>query len=90
MRIHATADSIRIVGDEDGFHMIVETDDGDQLDVHVHRVADLLYETVNGTIGVWVDERESARAWQVSAHVNDLDGYDLNDPKRVALEREIH
>lgn len=88
MRMHANADAITVISDEDGFHLIVETEDGDDLNIRVQGVADDLLQSVNVMIGAWTDEREAVQGTRPSRA--DLDGYDLNDVKRVALEREIH
>lgn len=91
MRIYGNADSIVIEGDEDGFHLIIETDEGDRINIRVQGVADELLTAVKGTVGEWVAEREDARATRPGRVTQEsLEGYDLSDPKRVELERRIH
>lgn len=87
MRIYGNADSAKIECDEDGFHLVIETDEGDRINVRVHGVADELLESVTKSIGAWVWERENARATRPAPI--DLDGYDRGDPKRVSLERQL-
>lgn len=91
MRIYGNADSIAVEGDEDGFHLIVETDEGDRINLRVQGVADELLIAVKETVGEWIAEREDARAtWPGRVTQDDLEGYDLSDPKRVEMERQIH
>lgn len=72
-----TIDEIKIFGDEDGFHVIVHTDDGDR---HEYRVGlpDQIKTEVDRTIGAWLAEGELVRALH---SVPDTDGYDKSDPK---------
>ena len=92
MRIHCTADSARVEARENGFNLVIDTDEGATIIVRVHSVADELYESVQETIGSWRAERQNARASYsppIDPAIFDArDGYSLNDPKLIALERE--
>lgn len=91
MRIYGNADSVWIQGQEDGYHLIVETDEGDRINIRVQGVADELLAAVKETVGEWVAEREDARAtWPGRVTQDDLEAYPPGDPKRVELERQIH
>jgi len=74
-----TIDEIRIETDEDGFHLIVHTDDGNR---HEYRIGlpDQIKAEVDRTIGQWLAEGELARAEWVAARY-DGDGYDKASPK---------
>lgn len=88
MRIHATADSVRIETDEGGFHLVVETDEGDVIDVKIHDVVEDFYWNARKTIGSWLSERDAARFSRLATY-EDLEAYDRGDPKRISLEREL-
>lgn len=90
MRISCRADDIRIYGEEDGWKLAIDTDEGATITVHIHPIAEEFYHEVNKTIGAWLREGEDARATYVPKLTReDLDAYPLGDPKRVSLEREI-
>lgn len=90
MRIHCTADSARVEARENGFNLVVDTDEGATIVVRVHSVADELYESVQETIGSWRQEREAARqTYLPPLSEEDLEAYEASDPKRIALEREM-
>jgi hypothetical protein len=92
------ADSIKIECDEDGFHLIVQTDDPfehtrfrpeTRFDFRLPQdCAEALHEQVNLIIGSWLAERESAR-YSVRVTEEDLEGYSLGDPKRIELQHII-
>lgn len=55
------ADSIRIESDEDGFHLIVETDEGEVFDFRIHDIEEEIYDAVKDGIGPYLYEKASAR-----------------------------
>lgn len=83
-----TAYSVVFRGDEDGWHMIVEADDG-RHDFRVHGVAWDLAAHAAETLGEWRAEGEAARGTRVFVTESDLEGYAPDDPKRVELNRVI-
>lgn len=90
MRISGQADDARIVGDENGFELHIETNVGDFV-FNIHHFAQEFAKNVDQTIGAWLREGERARyihPGQITTE--DLEGYDLNDPKRISLEREMN
>lgn len=90
MRVYGQADDIRIEGDEDGFHVLIETNVGD-FDFRIHHLAEQFHGNVNDTIGSWLREAQEARyvhPGQIT--VEDLDAYPPGDPKRITLEREMN
>lgn len=82
------AESVKIDSDEDGFHLIVDTDEG-TFDFRIQALAEALYDTVKHEIGPWLYERDMARGTGVRVTEEDLDAYELGDPKRVELQRVI-
>jgi hypothetical protein len=87
MRIHGRADSVKFVGDECGWELHVETDEGDTIIVNVHSLAWDLAEHTDKTLGAWRREGEYARATMPPRiEEEDLDGYPLGHYKRAALE----
>jgi hypothetical protein len=89
MTVCVTADSARIEGDEDGWHLIIESDEGDRFNFHVHSIAWDFAKLVDQTIG---DERrfaESCRGGPGPITEDDLEAYPLGDPKRIALEQQM-
>ena len=91
MRISCRADDIRIYGEEDGWKLTIDTDEGATITVHIHHLAETLAVTVDSTIGEWLREGQAARAKYVSRITEeDLQAYDLSDPKRITLEKEMN
>lgn len=88
MRHHTRADEVKIECDEDGFHLIVETEGGDYFNFSIHDVAEGFYWEARKTIGSWLSEREIARRSRPTTR-EDLEAYPLGDPKRITLEREL-
>lgn len=81
---YVSAYAVTFEGDEDGWHMFIDTDDG-KIDVHVHAVAWELFENCDRTIG---EEHRYAMSIKqqvaVAKTVDDDDpdqGYDRDDPK---------
>lgn len=90
MRLYASADSARIEGDEDGFHLVIDTDEGDVLDLRIQGIAIEFAEEVDSTVGAWWREGQAAGATRPRRITEeDLDAYPLGSPKRITLEREI-
>lgn len=90
MRLVTRADDVQVVGDEQGFELHVDTDEGDRFVFRIHHLAEQFGKNVDETIGTWLREREDARATHVpNLTEDDLDGYDLGDPKRVEIQRAI-
>lgn len=86
---HATADSVEVEADADGFRLIFRTDEGDRVEIKVHGVARELLATVQKEIGGWLEEGERARGTDPGRVTqDDLEAYPLGDPKRVALEAQ--
>lgn len=73
---------IQVIGDEDGFELHIETDQGNYV-VNVHGVAQQLLDAVNKEIGGWYREGAALAA----DHQRDLDrvfdgdGIPRDDPK---------
>ncbi len=86
MRAIMRADNVQVIGDSEGFELHVDTDEGDRFVFRIHPLAEELHDNVRDTIGNWLAERDWAKA-TIPAPI-DLDGYDPNDPKRIALEQE--
>ena len=79
---------VEVYGDEDGFHMKLDTSEG-EFDFLIHSVAQLLREQTQ-VIANWYEEGEDARRTYVPRVTqDDLDAYPLGDPKRITLEREM-
>ena len=57
-----TADAVRVEGDERGFGLIIDTDEGDKVYVDIHNVALEFYDSVRVEMRGWVAESEDARA----------------------------
>src|SRR3990167_2382227 len=63
MRLTMTADSATVDGDERGFLLEIESDEGDHLTVYLpSEVAEALHASSRSQIGNWLAEREMARA----------------------------
>lgn len=91
MRLVTRADDVQVVGDEQGFELHVDTDEGDRFVFRIHHLAEQFGVNVDETIGAWLREREDARATYVpNLTEEDLQGYALDDPKRITLEREMN
>lgn len=81
---HVRAEAVRFEGDEDGWHMLIDTDE-ELIDVHVHGIAWELFENCDRTIGsehrmAMGIKREVEQA--VPSIVDDPDqGYARDDPK---------
>lgn len=90
MRLYGEADSIKVEGQEDGFHLVIDTDEGDVLDLRIQGIAIEFAEHVDATVGAWWREGQAAGATRPRRVTEeDLDAYPLGSPKRVTLEREI-
>ncbi len=92
MRLYARADEIEVIGDEHGFVLVIDTDEGDRLRINIQRRAQAFAENVDSTIGAWLREGEAARLTRPipgQITVDDLDAYPLGDPKRITLEKEL-
>lgn len=89
MRVHGVADDVRVEADEDGWHLVVETNVGD-FNFRIHAVAEKLSADVDATIGAWLREgRRAAATYVPRITLDDLDAYPPGDPKRITLEREM-
>lgn len=62
-----TIDEIRVEGEEDGFHLVIYTDDPNRI-THRYRIGlpDQFHAEVQRTIGQWLAEGETARAQTLS------------------------
>lgn len=85
---YITATAVSFEGDEDGWHMFIDTDDG-KIDVHVHGVAWELFQNCDRTIGseyrYAMSVKQAVAREKASADEDDPDqGYDRNDPKHPA------
>lgn len=81
-----TIDEIRIEEEDNGFHLVIFTDDGERLTFRVG-LPDQIKSEVDRTIGAWLKEGEKARRdgrleyADVQAKYEDLAlGYDKSDP----------
>jgi len=79
-------DTIRIESDEDGFHLIVCTEEEDYFNFRIHNVAEQLHKEVLSEILPWLAERDEAQREfrcnpDESAGMADETGYALEDPK---------
>ena len=83
----ARAETVRFVSDDDGWEMHVDTDVG-RFVVNVHGCAWDLCDAVR-PLQAWRAEGEHARATAVRVTEDDLDAYELGDPKRVSLQHEL-
>jgi hypothetical protein len=82
---HVTATAVRFEGDEDGWHMLIDTDD-ELIDVHIHGIAWETFQGCDRTIGSEYRYAMSIKQ-EVAASRGDDDpdgGYDRNDPKHPA------
>jgi hypothetical protein len=76
------ADRIHIDPEEDGFHLLVKTEEGEWHDFRIQDCAEALHEQVNLIIGSWLREREGARlAFLCIPDESAGLAYDANDPK---------
>jgi hypothetical protein len=82
------AEEIKIDSDSEGFEMTVLSDEG-SFTFNVHGCAVQLLEEVQRTIGEWWAEGQRYRGGPGPVTEDDLEGYDLGDPKRISLQREI-
>ena len=90
MRLHGRADSVKFVGDENGWELHIETDEGDTIILNVHSIAWDLAEHTAATLGDWRHEGEMARAsMPPRVTQDDLDAFPLGHYKRIELERAI-
>jgi hypothetical protein len=90
VRLHGRADSVKIVSDECGWELHIETDEGDTIVVNVHSLAWDLAAEVDSTLGAWRREGEYARATMPPRVTeDDLDAFPLGHYKRIELERAI-
>ena len=78
------ADTIRVDSDEDGFHLIVQTEAGEWHDFKIQALAWEFYEDVKRTIGEWYAEGKRAEAeWRYSQPVV------LSDPAHWPSDEEL-
>jgi hypothetical protein len=90
VKITGTADDARIVGDENGFELHIETNVGDFV-FNIHHFAQAFAENVDAQIGAWLREGEQARGTRPPRITeDDLDGYPVGHYKRIALEQEMN
>jgi hypothetical protein len=84
---HVKADAVRFEGDEDGWHMLIDTDE-ELIDVHIHGIAWELFQNCDRTIGSEYRYAMSIKQEVATARTLDEDdpdqGYDRNDPKHPA------
>lgn len=83
---YVTASAVSFEGDEDGWHMFIDTDDG-KIDVHIHGCAWELFQNADRTIGSEYRYAMSIKREVDTARADDDDpdqGYDRNDPKHPA------
>ena len=85
---HGIAEAVRIESDEAGWELHVLTDDGWHV-FNIHGEAEELTRQCQ-QIDNWLADGY----WAAKTHVpapteEDLEGYALNDPKRVTLQRQI-
>lgn len=91
MRHYCIADNVTFDSDEAGWKLRVLSEDGDLFVFNIHHLAFELAQHADQTIGAWRREGEHARATHVPRPTqHDLEGYELGDPKRIALEREMN
>jgi hypothetical protein len=84
-----TADAARVDSDEQGFGLVIDTDEGDKLYINIHSVALDFYDSVRVEMRGWVAEADMARATMPQPVTNrPVDvyeaieaGYALDDPK---------
>ena len=79
------AESVKIESEEDGFHLVIETDSAPRIDINVQNVAlELLSETLR-MIGPWAEEGAQVlrEMRQLSESVDDLDSGDPKHPDHV-------
>jgi hypothetical protein len=57
-----TADAVRVDSDEQGFGLVIDTDEGDKLYINIHRCALDFYDSVRVEMRGWVAEADMARA----------------------------
>lgn len=81
-------DEVKITTDEDGFHLLVYTSEGQLFDFRLG-VPEQLAEEVDRCIRPWMQEREDARCSFEGRRAVDLAAYEPNDPKRWMLEEEL-
>ena len=86
--IRGTANDVRIVGDENEWELVIETN-VETFAFRIHHLAWDLAAHADETLGAWRREGENARATYVPRVTEeDLQAYDLNDPKRITLEQQ--
>ena len=78
------AEAVRFEGDEDGWHMLIDTDQ-ELIDVHVHGIAWELFEGCDRTLGaeyrMAMEIRREVQATIPSIADDPDQGYDPSDPK---------
>lgn len=83
------AETIRFEADEAGWEMVVESDWG-TFRFNIHGCVLDLDHAYQRTIAAYLAEGQAAAAsYHPPITQDDLNGYDLNDPKRYALEQEM-
>lgn len=83
-----TAEAVRIESDENGWELHVL--DGDGWHVwNIHAEALVLLQQAQATIGAWWEEGKAAARAHVQVTEEDLEGYALDDPKRITLREYL-
>lgn len=78
------AERVHIDHEEDGFHLLVKTEEGEWFNFHIQDNAESLYDQCRSRIGPWLRERDEARGryavrWEIETV--DESGYSTSDPK---------
>lgn len=87
--VHATAEAVKIESDEDGWELRVETDSGELYVFNIHSISQDLIGISKPIERYWEEARDAAATYVPRPTQDDLDGYALDDPKRIALQREM-
>lgn len=87
MRLRGRADRVRVIGDEDGYHLLIETEDGDEMDFRMdHEVAEELAFAQTVGIRLHFQEGELARRGMPACSENGILGFSNED---IDLARDL-
>jgi hypothetical protein len=83
---HGRASDAFFTSDEDGFELHVETEDGERHVFNVQHITSKLLPIAYPLEQYWNEGLAAAASYVPPVSQEDLDAYEPNDPKRIALE----
>ena len=83
---HGKADSAEFVADENGWELHVVDEGGDTHVFNVHAITSALLPIAYPLVKYWTEGMAAAATYVPPVTQDDLDAYEVGDPKRVALE----